>query len=493
VTSLSTPPIQRSFRREPDRSRRDEAWENIVLAHVALLIVGTSWGYGGQAPWVRHLLLVWGSVGIALFFMMAGRRSSRGELTRRPLRHLWPLIAFDALVFISAFNPSTQTILHLGEPAFRHITPRWMWLPSSARPDLSLRELWQFNGIVISAYNVLFVIQGRRRLRQLLGIIAANALALAVFGTLQKLSHSEGIWFGRVKSPNEFFFASFIYHNHWGAFTVLNTAACLALLFHALRRENQRDVWHSPALAGAIVTALLAATAPLSGSRSSSVLLAGLVLVAVAHFLLRLARARREHHESVALPFAGVALVVALAAAGTFAISRNVIVARTQATVRQIQEIRGEATLNQRLRLYRDTWEMAAARPVFGWGLETYANVFMIYNSAPDPGPGGWKPFYAEAHNDWLQSLAEVGFVGTALLVLLGLAPLLAVPWRRVGSLVPRYLLAGCAIVLLYAWVEFPFANPSVMIAFWVSLYTAAAYARLELTAQTRDSAPAHE
>jgi O-antigen ligase len=119
----------------------------------------------------------------------------------------------------------------------------------------------------------------------------------------------------------------------------------------------------------------------------------------------------------------------------------------------------------------------------------------MIYNSAPDPGPGGWKPFYSEAHNDWLQCLAEVGFVGTGLLVLLSLAPLWSVSWRRVESLMPRYLLAGCALVALYAWAEFPFANPSVMIAFWFSLYLAAAYARLDLVAQRRENgtlAPAH-
>lgn len=481
--------IDRTFRPETLRSRRDAWWERIVFFHVAALIVGVSWGYGGQSPWIRHLLHIWGTVGIALFVMIAGRRSVRRELTGAPLRHLWPLLAFDALVLLSAWNPSTQLIGSGANAYFQHLTPRWTWLPSSARPDLSLRELWQFNGIVLSCYNILFVLQRRSRLRELLYVIAGNAIVLAIFGSLQKLTHASGLWFGRVKSPNEFFFASFVYHNHWGAFTVLNTGVCLALIFHALRREQHRDIWHSPALAGAVATLLLAATAPLSGSRSSSVLVASFTLGAVVHFLLRLVRTRRDHHESAALPLAGVMLLVALAAAGIFALSRNVIATRAQTTVRQLQEIKGEATLNSRLRLYRDTWNMAAERPVFGWGLETYGDVFMIYNSAPDPGPGGWKPYYSEAHNDWLQALAEVGFAGTGLLVLLGVMPLRTVKWRRVESHVPRYLLVGCGLVLLYAWVEFPFANPSVMIAFWSSLYLAAAYARLDLIAQNRDAA----
>lgn len=473
--------VDRSFRPEPAHSRRDDMWERIVVAHLAVLIVGTSWGFGGQAPWVRHLLLVWGTVGIALFVMIAGQRPARGELTRRLLRHLWPLLVFDALVLVSAFNPSTERIVRETAAFFRHITPRWPWLPSSARPDLTLRELWLLNGIVISCYNILFALQGRRRLRQLLYLIAANALALAIFGTFQKLVHADGLWFGRVHSPNAFFFATFVYHNHWGAFTILNTGACLALVFHALRREHHRGVWHSPALAGAVATLLLAATAPLSGSRSSSVLLALFLLGAIGHFLLRLARSRRERHESATLPLAGVVFLVLMAAVGIFALSRDVIAKRTQTTLRQLEEVQGQTTLNQRLRLYRDTWNMAAARPVFGWGLETYANVFMIYNSAPDPGPGSWKPFFEEAHNDWLQALAEVGFVGTGLLMALGIAPLVGVRWRRVESHVPRYLLAACGIVLLYAGFEFPFANPSVMIAFCSSLYLAAAYARLDL------------
>lgn len=484
----------RTFRPDVSRPRRDHWWEPVVIVHLAVLIVGTSWGFGGQAPWVRHLLVLWGTVGVALFAMVAGSRSARGELSSAPLRHLWPLLAFDALVLISAMNPSTQLIGRGAEAYFRHVTPRWPWLPSSARPDLSLRELWQFNGIVISCYNALFVIHSRRRLRQLLYVIATNAMVLAVFGTLQKLVRADGLWFGRVHSPNEFFFATFIYHNHWGAFTLLNAGACLALLFHALRRESHRDLWHSPALAGTIAILLLAATAPLSGSRSSSFLLAIFLAGALGHFLLRLVRNRRAHHESAALPVAGVVLVALGAIGSILWLSREVIAKRTATTVQQIHEIQGQATLNQRLRLYRDTWNMAAERPVFGWGLETYANVFMIYNSAPDPGPGGWKPFYAEAHNDWLQSLAEVGFVGTILLMLLGGTTLWTVKWRRVESHVPRYLLAGCALVLLYAWVEFPFANPSVMIAFWSSLYLAAAYARLDLADPNREpaSSPHH-
>jgi hypothetical protein len=81
--------------------------------------------------------------------------------------------------------------------------------------------------------------------------------------------------------------------------------------------------------------------------------------------------------------------------------------------------------------------------------------------------------------------------VGTGLLALLVLLPLGAIPWREVGSTLPRYLLTGCGLVLLYAWVEFPFANPAVMLTFCANFYCALRYARLDLQAgQEKD--PGH-
>jgi O-antigen ligase len=123
---------------------------------------------------------------------------------------------------------------------------------------------------------------------------------------------------------------------------------------------------------------------------------------------------------------------------------------------------------------------MAAEKPWFGWGLESYARVFRIFNTQRTTEVVFWIPFYAEAHNDWLQSLAEVGFVGTGLLVLLGVVPLWGLGRRALNSLLPRYLLTGCGLVLLYAWLEFPFANPAVVLLFCSCWYLAVRYLELD-------------
>lgn len=458
---------------------------NLVILHFSTLLIFTTWAFGGQAPWVRQIIAGWGAVGVLLFIVGCAlrARSAGGDASWPALRYLWPLWLYDLLVGASCFNPSFRETVIAGQPSLVLGDPVW-WLPSAARPVLAWKELWQFNVLVLSCFNLYLALHRRRLVRTVLFVMAGNAVALAVFGTFQKLVHADGLWFGLVPSPNPRFFSTFIYHNHWGAFTLLNIGVCLGLLFHLLRRGGQRDVWHSPVLLGAVTTLLLAVSVPLSASRSCTVLAGLLLFGALAHFLARLIRRRREHHESVLLPVAGIVLAALLATAAIAWLSRDVIAQRARLTSQQLTRIAQEDTLNSRLTLYRDTWRMAAARPVFGWGLESYAHVFRIFNTQRTVETVFWIPFYAEAHNDWLQSLAEVGFVGTGLLALLLLGPLLSVPWRRVSSVLPRYLIAGAGIVLLYAWVEFPFANPAVMLTFCATIACAVRYAALDVRNQ---------
>jgi O-antigen ligase len=181
-------------------------------------------------------------------------------------------------------------------------------------------------------------------------------------------------------------------------------------------------------------------------------------------------------------------LAALVAAAGVSYLGRRAIAERAQQTSVQLAPGARATTFGSRLQLYQDTWRMASEKPAFGWGLESYAHVFRVFNTQRTAETWWWIPFYAEAHCDWLQSLAETGFVGTTLLVLLGLLPFRSIPWRRVGSILPRYLLAGCALVLVYAWVEFPFANPAVILTFCATFYCALRYAALEVRAQEEET-----
>jgi O-antigen ligase len=468
----------------PDRDYRHPAGGSsrlttLVLLHFGVFMVFITWAFGGQAPWARQVIALWGTVGIVLFAWAA--RAYRGPAGRPhpALRLLWPLWLYDVLVISSCFNPGFREMKIAGEMSLVLGDPL-RWLPSAAVPRLAAHELWQFNGLVLSSFNLLLVLQRRSQVRTVLFIVAGNAVALAVFGTFQKLAGAPGLWFGLVPSPNPRFFSTFIYHNHWGAFCLLALCACLALLFHFQQRGGHRDIWHSPVLLGAVATLLLATSVPLSSSRSCT-FLAGLLLGgALVHLVARVIRHRRERQASVAGPAAVIALAVMLAAGGIGYLGRGVIAERSRQTEVQLARAHEENPLSSRLVVYRDTWRMAAEKPWFGWGLESYARVFRIFNTHRGNDIWAWASFYAEAHNDWLQSLAEVGFVGTGCLVLLAGLPLGGVRWRRTASVVPRYLLAGCGLLALYAWIEFPFANPAVTFTFCTVFYAAVRYAELD-------------
>lgn len=101
--------------------------------------------------------------------------------------------------------------------------------------------------------------------------------------------------------------------------------------------------------------------------------------------------------------------------------------------------------------------------------------------------------FYNDAHNDWLQALAEHGFVGTALLAALAAVPLWLCRRTLHHSLLTLHLLAGLALVLGYALVEFPFGNRANVLVWWVLFFAALAYGRSREGADISADAPARD
>ncbi len=462
--------------RVPPNQRPLRPLEWIVLCHVGIFFVAITWAFGGAVEWLRLYFGWWGGMGVLLTLTALQDREARKDGWLRPLVWTVPLIGFNAFVLIGCLNPSFSHIKFGAETLLMHSGGR-PWLPSSAQPDLGLGALALFDVTWISCFNLALVVRQRRALRGLVLVVVANALALAVFGTVQKLGHAKGLFFDAVPSPQKSFFASFVYHNHWGAFAVLMLAACLGLTWHYLRRSESRDFRQSPAFSGLVALFFLAASIPLSTSRSCTILMLVLIGASVVHWLMRFRQKRREFKESSVLPVAGALVAIAVAGFGIWKISGESIATRFAQTREQLGDVRDRGDIGSRALLYHDTWRMARDKPWFGWGMGSYPHVFTLYNSqhSVDRLP----VFYRDAHSDWLQALAEHGFVGSALLALCAIVPLLRVRMRHLASALPCYLLGGCALVLLYAWVEFPFGNLAVNLTWWLCFFCAVHYARL--------------
>lgn len=458
--------------------------ERIAVGHAAATLVGLAWAYGGAAermwPWIG----LWGSLGLVVTVAAAFFPDPARAERRRTLRWLLPLLAFDVFVLAGTFNPSVREVRFDGEVLLALREPTVAWLPSSARPALGREALWLFNALFVPAFNVALVVRRRALLRGLLLVGAFSTVALAVLGTVQKLTGATGPYFGQATTRQNYYFSTFIYHNHWGAYVLLMLAAGLGLTWHYARRTRTRDALHSPALAGLTAVLLVAITVPLSGSRSSTLLGGTLLLVAFAVWVGSLFRGRRRGAAAVLPPLLGGLLAVALGLAAVWFVARDTIRTRVELTRSQVGHMRAIGGLGGRAVLYTDTWKMAAARPVFGWGMASYPHVFLRYNSqtSPDKLP----IFYRDAHSDWLQAFAEHGFFGSTLLALCAVVPLAGLRRWQLQSAVPLALFAGCAAVLLYAWVEFPFGNFCVIFTWWLCFFCAVQYARL----QEREPAP---
>lgn len=463
--------------RVPPSQRPLRPLDWVVVIHVLVFLVGTTWGFGGMIYWIKPILSWWGSLGLLITLTAMQDRDNWRDGGMRPLLWFIPLLVFNGLVLVSCLNVNMlelhyDTGIQLardgGNPG----------MPSTAKPEVSLRALWLFDAIWASCINLALIIRQRRILRGILVVAAINAFVLAVFGTAQKFSHAKGLYFDAVPSPQIYFFSTFVYHNHWGAFIVLTSAASLGLIWHYVRRKEARDFFHTPAFGGVIGLLIAAATVPLSTSRSCTVLMTLLLGGAFVHWCLRVIEKRRRFRESVAPPLLGGIAAVVLGLAGVWYVARDSITMRIARTQEQVADMRAKGNMGARPVLYRDTWRMAKDKPWFGWGMGSYPWVFETYKSIESV--DGLPVFYHDAHSDWLQSFAEHGFVGTAVLGLCGIVPLLSLRRRHFSSPFSVYLMAGCGLVLLYAWLEFPFGNVAVVLSWWICYFCAVQYARLQ-------------
>ncbi len=447
-------------------------WERLTLIHVGMLGLLVTWAFGGAAPWARTLVAAWASLGAVI--TLAALRLRAGRARRSPLAWLWPVAALNGLVLLSCLNPSFE-LKHYGPEALLAYTgARHAALPSTAHPATSLAHLWLFDAIYLACFNLALLVQHRRALRLLILVLVGNGALLAVFGTFQHLV-SDGLYFGLVPSPNTRCFATFVYGNHWSAYVALLLAAGTGLAFHFWRREVDLGLSRSPVIVGVLGLFLIAITPALAGSRAGILLVLVVGLAAAARGLRRVVRDRRQHGEPVAGPVTAGLLVAGLAIGSAAYLGEDALQERWHDTTGQWRS----GLLAERLQLYADTWRIAAQQPAFGWGLGCYDKVLLLVRPRPLEANRQYEHSYVDAHSDWLQALAEIGWLGTALVGLTVVLPLRSVSRGHLRSNVTAYLLGGCGLVLLYAAVEFPFGNPAVVVTWWICFFSGLQYARL--------------
>ena len=230
------------------------------------------------------------------------------------------------------------------------------------------------------------------------GLIALGA-AESLFGLYQFLTGCKWIfWYEKIKYLEDAT-GTYINHNHFAGFLIMVLPLTLVT---GVSGQRSNGIMYLGA-AGLMILALLF-------SRSRMGLVAGLVPLALlgVYFFTKMRR------RFAAAALLAVPLVVLLYGAW---IGLKPVGERFQFLAQP-----GYLTAEGRLTIWKDTWQLVRQRPLLGWGPGTFPSLYPTVRT--EPSDLRWM----EAHNDYLQLLAELGVIG----LLLFLVPMAAL-WRSLA------------------------------------------------------------
>jgi len=282
------------------------------------------------------------------------------------------------------------------------------------------------------------LIRSRASRERLLNATLCFATGMAVL-CLMQLNTSAGRILWSIPTKFGDIYATFQNKNNYAQFVEI----ALPIALWGAFREGRRAMWY--ALAGGVLYASAVATA----SRAGFVLCTAELIT-----ILTIGLARRRHSGvRLAIRSAGAtALVVLLiASAFTFAVGWR----------RTLDRFNEKDPYAIRREYFLGAVDMAKHRPLTGYGLGTYVQVYQKYAIKDQ------FPLYANhAHNDWAEFAADGGlpFLLLVLIPFLGAIPLaFRHPWGL-----------GLVAVMLNACVDYPFPRPAV--SGWMFVILAALY-----------------
>jgi O-antigen ligase len=486
-----TPPqsLLDQFRANPIRSKLHPA-EKLLLGVVAMHLVFLPWALGTMHVWSQVTSFCFGLLGFGIalrprrhFSQGGGTLPTRDAQTDRrplPVQNLirfplfWLGLAFLVYVLIQALNPAWE---------YRSAEGNWWlqeidhvgWLPTGMRAPFAISNPWRSLMIYTDAWllvNTLWIGFTRRRsLQVLFTVLGCNAFALAVFGLAQKALHWELI-FGLWKPPASYFVASFIYKNHAGAYFNLLLCLTIGLFFWYSYRSRRHLEKSSPGGVFAFFALAITVIIFFSGSRTATLLMGAIVLFVAVYCILkkRQDKAHLPDNLPIWFPLGCIMLFVFVA---IYSLDTGTILDRLY----QAAETAAVKGTGSRQIVARATLDMARDKLACGWGAGCYRYYFPVYQvSYPeidrDPGVGA-KLYWEHAHNDYLETLAEVGLVGVSLLaLLLGCSAWLLIRARVWENPLALFAVMGLVTTAVHSTVDFNFQNPAILLT-WCALVPA--------------------
>jgi O-antigen ligase len=427
--------------------RRHTLASRLAFLTICVMIVWTTLAFGTVHDWA---LAVFAAVaaGLVCLWCLDGWILRSIQLNRNALQ--WPLLGLIGLGLVQLLpGRSAPDDAGLGLSLTRALT-----LDRYATQLV----LVQLISLFIYFAALLIFTDSPRRLRNLTRTIIIFGFVLAMFGLTQSLT-SDGTrvyWFRQLTQSTAF--GPFINRHHFAGYMELTIALPLGLLLSGALETHKRPLY-------AFAVLLMAVSLILTNSRGGMISLAAEVL-----FVIVIAGPKATGSERSRLgnrfrgvlwrAGAGLAFAVVLFV-GAIAIGGPGVFNRLLGTVNAADPTTGRA------HFWNITLDVIKQHPLIGSGLGSFGVIYTRYDSRN----GLYR--LEQAHNDYLQILADAGIIGgllgLAFLVLLfskGLARRSTDDKFRRG--VATGALAGCFAVLVHSAFDFTLHTTSNALLFLV-------------------------
>ncbi len=305
------------------------------------------------------------------------------------------------------------------------------------------------------------------RLNALTNLLVGFGLLLAVFAIIQHFTWNGHFYWLRPTARGSVF-GPFANRNHYAGYVEMLLPIAVALALAERVRMEARGFY-------AFAAMMIGLSIALSGSRGGIISVAVGALFVLVMSLLRAKGKLQSSGATVAHPSADppteaksvsaspvviAAVIVVVMGAVIWWIGADPVLDRVAQTISEVKSDQSQLAYRDRTWLWKDTWTIFLHHPVWGAGLGSFATAYPLY------GHGDGTIAVAQAHNDYLQILADAGLIGgvlaLAFLVLLWKAILTAIKASdAINAFIAIGIGGGLSAMLVHSLFDFNLQIPA--------------------------------
>jgi O-antigen ligase len=400
--------------------------------------------YGAVDSWSIGLLSILVAI-IALLWLTDAGFSGEFRYSTNPVQ--LPLVAVLAIgcVQLLPFGSQESAAL-LNAPAAHALS-----MDPYATRFFLIRLLICF---VFFAAALVYVPIGKRQNRIAFVVVTFGTL-IAFFGIVQRISTPEAIY-GIRATPQAIAFGPFVNQHHFAALMEMISGLALGMLFGSgIARERKILLGLAAAIMGMAII--------FTGSRGGLISYLGvIVLTTVASFRWHTDSIAHEDQDSRSRSRRNLLIITAAGGLVLLVLGSVLFLGGEAAVLRGIglQPVQADVT-SGRGHFWRVAWQIFLANPVLGAGFDAFGVAYPRYDT--------WNGQFRveQAHNDYLQILADGGIVSLACVVafvFIFVKKGIAAISRRTSDLhrsISTGALAGCFGILIHSFFDFPLRTPA--------------------------------